>query len=68
MDNHTYDIIKALTKKADAAWVYDQYLKDSQGCEECRNLWEKLKKEDEKDIRELEKTLKDHKIAKIKET
>jgi hypothetical protein len=55
MDNHSYDVFKALTKKADAITVYDQYLKDSKNCEECQKFWSKLKEKDSKDLEELKK-------------
>jgi hypothetical protein len=48
MDNHTYNLLKALTKKAQVLWRYEQYLKDASGCEECKSLWEELKDNDEK--------------------
>ncbi len=60
MDNHHYDLIKALEKKADAVWVYEKYIKDAQNCEQCQELWEKLKEKDQQDISELKKLMKDH--------
>lgn len=60
MDNHAYDLIKALSKKADAVLVYEQYIKDSQNCEECRTFWGKLREEDKKHLEELKKLLYSH--------
>ena len=60
MDNHNYDVVKALTKKADALTVYDQYLKDSKGCQACQDFWKNLKKEDSKHVAELKKLAKKH--------
>lgn len=53
MDNHHYDVVKALTKKADAITVYDQYLKDSNNCKQCQKVWKKLKEADSKHLEEL---------------
>jgi hypothetical protein len=60
LDNHSYDVVKALTKKADAISVYDQYLKDSQGCEQCQMFWNRLKQEDEKHVEELKSLATNH--------
>lgn len=60
MDNHTYNIIKALSKKAQGLWRYDQYLKDSENCEECQRLWKKLKGEDSAQLNEIKNVLKKH--------
>ena len=60
MDNHTYNLIKALSKKAQAVWRYDQYLKDSSGCEECQRLWKKLKGEDSAHLAEMKRILSEH--------
>lgn len=60
MDNHTYNLIKALTKKAQAVWRYDQYLKDSPNCPECQRLWKKLKGEDSVHLSEIKRLLGNH--------
>lgn len=60
MDNHTYNLIKAVSKKAQALWRYDQYLKDSGDCIECQNLWKKLKGEDSAHLAEMKKLLASH--------
>lgn len=60
LDNHTYNLIKALSKKAQAVWRYDQYIKDAGDCEKCKNLWEKLKIQDADSVNELQKALVEH--------
>lgn len=60
IDNHTYNLIKALTKKAQAVWRYEQYMKDSGDCEKCKALWEKLKEEDNQHLEEMKKLLGEH--------
>lgn len=67
MDNHAYNLMKAITKRACAISKYDKYLEDSQGCETCQNLWRKLKEEDVKELEEMKNTLVSHiKEEKIK--
>lgn len=60
VDNHTYNLTKALTKKAQSVWRYDQYLKDSADCEECQRLWKKLKGEDGAHLAEMKRLLSSH--------
>lgn len=60
MDNHAYDIVKALTKKADAIWVYEQYLKDTKSCPSCQKTWARLKEEEEKQLKLLKNLLASH--------
>lgn len=60
MDNHSYNLIKALSKKAQALSKYDTYIKDSGGCQECSALWERLKKEDSAHLEEMKKVLSSH--------
>jgi len=60
LDNHSYNLIKALSKKAQAVFRYDQYLKDAEACEECKKLWEKLKNEDSTHVEEIKKILAKH--------
>lgn len=60
MDNHSYNLIKAMGKKAQAIWRYEQYLKDSGGCSECLALWNKLKSEDTAHLEEMKKILSAH--------
>ena len=60
MNNHTYNLIKSLTKKAQAVSKYDTYLRDAGSCEECKNLWSNLKNEDESQLEEIKKVLESH--------
>ncbi len=63
MDNHTYNLIKAVSKKAQTLWRYERYIKDAGDCEKCKKLWEKLRKEDEMHLEEMKKVLSEHIIA-----
>ena len=60
MDNHSYNLIKAMGKKAQAIWRYEQYIKDSAGCAECLALWNKLKNEDTAHLEGMKKILSGH--------
>lgn len=60
MNNHTYNLIKSLTKKAQALSKYETYLSDAADCDECKNLWQRLTKEDEAQLAEIKKVLENH--------
>ena len=64
MDNHTYDLIKALGEKAEAQQVYAQYEKDaktdSKDCQKCAALWKRLRDQETKDIEEMKELLVEH--------
>lgn len=60
MDNHAYDLIKALGEKAEAAQVYEIYAKDGVNCDKCSPLWKKLREKEMEDIKEMKQILIDH--------
>lgn len=60
MDNHIYNLMKAIVKKSQSVWHYEKYLQDSQGCNECQQLWQKMKSEDERHLEEMKTILKHH--------
>jgi hypothetical protein len=60
LDNHSYNIIKTITEKAEALWAYDKYLDDSKNCQECTEFWQDLKEEDGKLLGELRALLNSH--------
>lgn len=60
MDNHGYNLMKAISKRACGLSKYDKYIEDSANCEACQNLWRKLKEEDAKDLEEMKNVLFSH--------
>ena len=44
MKDHNHDLIHQLSENADSLWRYDEYIKNSRGCNYCVALWRKLKK------------------------
>jgi hypothetical protein len=40
--------------------IKNMYKKDASGCEKCKTLWDKLEKDKEDHIRELEEIIKTH--------
>ena len=61
IDNHAYNLLRQLTEEHTSLWrIKDEYLKDADGCESCKNLWTKLEKDKEEHVKEIESLLKEH--------
>lgn len=60
MDNHSYNLLKAISKRADAIWMYQQYKEDSKDCKECMKLWDELEREDKRLLKEMKRLLSTH--------
>jgi len=60
MDNHIYNLVKALTKKSQSLWKYERYIKDAKDCQECIKLWKDIKKEDQKHQERIKEILFSH--------
>ncbi|MBI2446353.1 MAG: hypothetical protein HYV51_00845 [Parcubacteria group bacterium] len=46
MKNHNHDLVHHLSETIDSIWRYDEYIKNSQGCDSCTAMWNKLKQTD----------------------
>ena len=57
LDNLTYDLITVIHEKSKALEAYDQYLQDAQSNERVRQSVEKIRKQDEECISELQQHL-----------
>ena len=61
LSNHIYNLMKQMVQEHKSLWrIKNHYLKDSEGCEECQNFWNKLAEDKEKHIQELEELIKKH--------
>lgn len=61
MDNHSYNLMRQLTEEHTSLWrIKDEYTKDSEGCAECKTLWEKLAADKEAHIAEFTALIKKH--------
>jgi len=60
-DNHVYNLMMQVVEEHKSLWrIKEMYKKDSARCNECKVFWEKLEKEKEGDIRELQVLIKKH--------
>ncbi|HZS04197.1 MAG TPA: hypothetical protein VFD58_05125 [Blastocatellia bacterium] len=57
LDNLVYDLITVMQEKSQGLEAYDQYIKDAQGNDRVRQSFEKIRKQDEECITELQQHL-----------
>jgi len=60
LKNEDYDLVHTLSTKSQGMEVYDTYIKDAQTCPSCRDLWQKIKQDDDRHIQMLAQELKKH--------
>ncbi len=46
MKDANFDLVHALTSKADGLTVYDRYMQDSAGCPQCQDVWRQIEQDD----------------------
>lgn len=54
LDNLTYDVITVLHEKSKGLEAFDKYIQDAQGNNEIREIFERMRQQDQELIRELE--------------
>lgn len=60
-DNHIYNLAKQMVQEHKSLWrIKKHYRSDSGDCQNCASFWEKMEKEKEGHIRELERLIKEH--------
>ena len=61
LENYVYDLITQLVQESQSLWrIKREYIANSGNCEECKEFWEKMAKDKEKHIDELEKLVAKH--------
>ena len=61
LHNYIYDLLNQLVQESQSLWrIKREYITDTGQCEECREFWERLAKDKEKHIEELEKLVAKH--------
>ena len=60
MDNPTYNLITALQNKLQAFSAYETFLKDAQGDEQCKKIFQQIQQDDRKHIDMLRQELMRH--------
>ena len=61
LDNHVYDLLNQLVQESQSLWrIQREYIAGASHCEDCKKYWEKLAKDKEEHIEELEKIVANH--------
>jgi hypothetical protein len=61
LDNNTYNLMEQITEESKSLWrIRNNYIKDAAPCKDCQDFWEKLAKDKEKHIRDLENLVAEH--------
>lgn len=61
LNNHVYNLLLQATQEHKSLWrIKDAYKKDAHDCAECQLFWEKMEKDKEGHVAELEAMIKKH--------
>lgn len=61
LKNNVYNLLLQLTEENKSLWrIKNEYIKDSEGCEECLTFWKKLESEKERHVKELAEMAKNY--------
>ncbi|MFO8133052.1 MAG: hypothetical protein R6U10_03855 [Thermoplasmatota archaeon] len=61
LDNNVYNLMEQLVEESKSLWqIKHHYREDAAGCDKCRRFWEKLEKDKEQHIEDIEALLKKH--------
>jgi hypothetical protein len=61
LENNTYNLMEQITEESKSLWrIRNTYKKDTGGCKECMDFWDKLAKDKESHIKELENLVRSH--------
>jgi hypothetical protein len=58
LPNYVYDLLNQLVQESQSLWrIQKEYKANAQHCKECLDFWDKMEKDKEAHIAELEKLL-----------
>ncbi len=61
LDNNTYNLMAQITEESQSLWrIRNSYMNDASPCKECQDFWEKLARDKEQHIRDLESLIVEH--------
>lgn len=61
LNNHLYNLVLQLVQENKALWrINNNYKKDSGDCAKCQEFWEKMEKDKENHVNELQELIKEH--------
>jgi len=58
--DHDHDLIHELSKRLDALWRYDQYIANASDQRDVAQMWQDLKRQEQKNVEKLKAIIADH--------
>jgi hypothetical protein len=59
-EDHDHDLVHDLSRRLDCLWRYDQYISNANGRVELQEFWRGAKSQEQKNIDQLKKLIKQH--------
>jgi hypothetical protein len=64
LDNNSYNLMAQLVEESQSLWrIKNTYKRDASMCQECEEFWQRLERDKENTVRELEKLVHEHMMA-----
>lgn len=60
LKNHNHDLVHQLSETSDSIWRMEDYLKNAEGCDYCKSIWDEMKKDYEKHVGRLKEEIVRH--------
>mgnify|MGYP006951186814 CR=1 FL=1 len=60
LDKETYDLMEAASVISKGLHRYETFVKDCQGCQPCTELWNEMKRADERQLEKIVSHLREH--------
>ncbi|MDD3752369.1 MAG: hypothetical protein PHS16_00240 [Candidatus Colwellbacteria bacterium] len=60
LKNYNHDLIQQLSEISDSLWRIEDYIKNSEGCDSCANMWREMKEDYEKHVEMLKGEIAKH--------
>ena len=60
LKDYNHDLIHQLSETSDSVWRVEDYIKNAEGCDVCREIWEEIKGDYEKHVEMLRAEIERH--------
>ncbi len=60
LKDHNHDLVHQLSETSDSFWRIEDYIKNAEGCDYCKGIWEEMKSDFEKHVEMLRVEIERH--------
>jgi hypothetical protein len=65
IENHLYNLMMQMLQESQSLWrIKEMYMADAD-CDHCRSFWQRMGEDKEKQIKELQELIKEHRREKV---